>query len=119
MLPTNFAGLSERYPRLRSSFESLEDWIRANPGLDYIDIRRVTSERPDIDASELAVALVALEEQGVLREKFGLIAPTNHVLADDFFDSLEEIPSESYDTTDRSFETDDAEVIPVYVGVAR
>ena len=119
MLPTNFADLAERQPKLRSVLVALAEWIEANPHLDHIDIRRVMSERPDIDTSQLAVALVSLERLGVLREKFGLIAPTNYVLADDFYDSLRDIPPESYDTSDRSFDTGNAEVIPVYVGVDR
>ena len=119
MLPTNFADLAERQPQLRSALVALVEWIKANPHLDHIDIRRVVSERPDIDTAQLAVALVSLERHGILREKFGLIAPTNHVLTDDFYDSLKDIPPESFDTTDRSFNTDDAEVIPVYVGVNR
>ncbi|WP_169980467.1 hypothetical protein [Tautonia rosea] len=119
MLPTNFADLAERQPQLRSVLDTLAEWIENNPHLDYIDIRRVVSERPGIDTSLLAVALVSLERIGILREKFGLIAPTNHVLADDFYDSLRDIPPESHDTTDRSFDTGDAEVIPVYVGVDR
>jgi hypothetical protein len=116
MLPTNFADLSRRLPRLRPALEALERWIRANPSIDFIDLRLVMSEMKDIDPAELAVALVALEKQGILREKFGLIAPTNHALADDFFDSKEDIPPKAYDTTDRSFDTDDAEIVSVYVG---
>ena len=118
MLPTNFADLAERRPQLRSALNVLLEWIKANPHLDHIDFRRVMSESPEIDAAQLAVAMVALEDCGILCEKFGLIAPTNHVLTDDFFDSLKDIPPTSYDTSDREFPTDDAEVIPVYVGAA-
>ncbi len=116
MLPTNFADLSQRFPPLRPALEALEAWIKANPGIAFIDLRLVTGEMRDIDPAELAVALVVLESQGLLREKFGLIAPTNHVLADDFFDSRDDIPPTAYDTTDRSFDTDDAEIVSVYVG---
>jgi hypothetical protein len=119
MLPTNFSILAERFPKLRRALEALERWIRGNPSFDFIDLRLIISNIKEIDAAELAVALVALEKQGILREKFGLIAPTNHALTDDFFDSKEDIPSEAYDTTDRSFDTDDAEIVSVYVGTAR
>lgn len=119
MLPTNFAGLADRQPQLRSALESLEQWIGANPRIDHIDVRRVLTERPQVDPSKLALALVALEDAGLLKEKFALIAPTNHALTDEFYDSLNEIPSQVHDTTDRVFDTDDAEVIPIYVGVGR
>lgn len=119
MLPNNFDALALRLPRLRQAFNTIGEWIRANPGIDFIDLRLVAAERRDVDPAELAVALVALEKQGVLREKFRLIAPTNHALADDFFDSREHIPRTAYDSTDRSFETDDAEIVSVYVGASQ
>ena len=119
MLPSNFDVLALRLPQLRQALDALGGWIKANPGIDFIDMRLVASERQDVDPAELAVALVVLEKQGFLREKFGLIAPTNHALVDDFFDSREQIPPKAYDTTDRSFDTEDAEIVSVYVGSVR
>lgn len=119
MLPTNFAGLAHRRPRLRRALEALEDWIKANPTIDFIDIRLVLSEKAGVDQGELSVALVVLEKEGLLREKIGLIAPTNYALADDFFDLKEKLPDVVYDTTDRPFDPEDAESIPIYVEASR
>ncbi|MDG3007346.1 hypothetical protein [Paludisphaera mucosa] len=119
MLPTNFSDFYDKIPQARPALESLAAWRMANPHVDYIDIRRIVSERPEVNAAQLAFALVVLEKHGLIKGKFGLIAPTNYALADRFFDSLEEIPTKALDTTDRVFPTDNAEVIPIYVGTDR
>jgi hypothetical protein len=119
MLPHNFAALSDKYPQLRKALSEIGQWIAANRHLDHIDIRRVISEKPAVDPAEIAVALVVLEEEGILKGKYGLVAPTNHALTDDLFDSLEQIPKEAYDTTYRPFNTDDAEVVPIYVSAGQ
>ncbi len=119
MLPTNFSDFYDKIPQARPALESLTAWRMANPQIDYIDIRRVVSERPEVNAAQLAFALVVLEKHGLIKGKFGLIAPTNYALADRFFDSLEDIPPRILDTTDRAFRTDNAEVIPIYVSADR
>jgi hypothetical protein len=60
--------------------------------------------------------LTALTERGLLKHVVGVVMPTSQTLYREFFDSVEDIPPCLSDPLDNRFDTDDAEVVPVYRG---
>lgn len=123
MLPTNFATSRARYPQLATIFDAIEDWARANPQLHYLELGRFRQAKPQLGRAQVAVALSALVEDGILDEMIAVEAPTNYALAiasdgrtTALYESEDEIPDELYDTALTRFETDEGELVPVYRG---
>lgn len=87
-----------------------------NPSLTHLEVRRFLKQNKQADPAEISILLSILVQEGVLRREFGIIAPTNHVLAPEFFGTIEEIPDRSYDSNDDQFDTDDGEIVEVFRG---
>jgi hypothetical protein len=118
MLPNNFADTRQRFPELTKASQELEDWVQTNPQLSHIEVRRLLKQNPQADPAEVSLLLGLLVQEGKLRREFGIIAPTNHVLAPEFFDTIEGIPERFHDSNDDPFNTDDGEIVEIFRGLA-
>jgi hypothetical protein len=107
-----------RFPELTRVSRDLEAWVLNNPQLSHIEVRRFLKQNSQADPAEVSLLLVLLVQEGMLRREFGIVAPTNHVLAPEFFGSIEGIPERFHDTNDDPFNTNDAEIVEIYRGVA-
>jgi hypothetical protein len=114
MLPTDFGNLRSEHAELAEVFDLIQRWITANRRASFLDSRRLIAAHREVDPIRMTTALSLLVASGILSQWYGVIAPTNHVLAPDFFESVEDIPYEMFDSAEDRFRTDDADVIPIF-----
>jgi hypothetical protein len=63
MSPINFASIRNNAPELADVFEKLEDWVKNNPSVGFLEPRRLAIDLYPIAALDLAMALSALVKQ--------------------------------------------------------
>jgi hypothetical protein len=87
--------------------------MKAHPHLPYVDTRRITRILK-VPPVEILGALALLEKVGELRHAYKVIAPTNHVLTDGIYHTVEEIPEVLRDTSETQFSREEGGILPVY-----
>jgi hypothetical protein len=114
MLRIDFGNLPVEHPDLAKAFDAISQWTKENPRATFLDLRRLIAKYADISAYSLALALNILVAKRIIKQSYRVIAPTNHVLADGFFDSIDDIPDQMFDTAENRFKTENANVVPVF-----
>lgn len=114
MLRIDFGNLRVENPELASAFDTISRWIQDNPRATFIDLRRLVAKFPGVSAYALTLSLRLLVHKGIIKQSYRVVAPTNKVLADGFFDSLDDIPEQMWDTAENPFKTENADIVPVF-----
>lgn len=91
----------------------VENWLNTHGSVRVIDPRRLQKELA-VDSLDLGLIFARFAKTGRVRLRFGVIAPSNHVLAPESFDNPEDIPETLYDSAEDLFSTSDAEIVPLY-----
>lgn len=112
MSPINFGPLIAEHPRLLRAWRGLSLWF-AKPALpQFIDVRRLAKDLPDIEPGDLALALGLMAEHGLVHQTYRVATPEG-VLLDQDFSSPEEIPDRMpgrfYSST---FDTNEGDIVP-------
>jgi hypothetical protein len=116
MLPRNLSNLRFRDATLSANVEKIQRWILSHPRASFID-PEVLVRDCEIRPADLSRALMELVSLNVLRVRYKAMSPHTRSLTDKDFDSPFDIDEELYDAGENQFRKEDAEIIPVFVGV--
>lgn len=112
MLPSNFDTLAAERPDLAPTLTRIAEWVRRHPDWHLLDPRELARQLRDVDSLSLGFALRFLVQRGILRRVY-MVATPSGVLAEGEFTDLRQIPAVLKDRFNNSFDTSDAEIVPV------
>lgn len=118
MSQINFDALVDEHPELKQALRALKAWMESHRNVHIIIPRILIREVSELDPEALARALRVLTSEGLLQQVYKVVTP-NGVLAEGEFEDPTKIPSRLPDRRERYFDTDDADVVPVFRTVAR
>ena len=111
MLPTNFEPSPNSQPELQTVILRIRDWAREHQDWSLLD-PRVLSHDLRVDPFLLSVALQQIVDTGPYRVVYMVLTPDG-VFADREFDDPLQVPKRMADATNRDFNTEEGEILPV------
>ena len=112
MLPSNYEPIAGKHPELRTALGRISDWVRQHREWDLLDPRVLAKDLRDLDAQQLAAALVVLGTSELFRRVFMVTTPSGS-LADGKYESPRQIPGRLADRFEQYFDTAESDVVPV------
>ena len=114
--PPDLESLSQRYPYLVNAFKGLNEWIKAHPTAEYVDLDRLRKEATaGVPSEDFAVALAALVEESQFARKYRLRPSQGRRFLTQTFDTLDEILSgDLKDPNGDAINLEDAKVVAVF-----
>jgi hypothetical protein len=112
MSPSNFEILANENPRLRREILRVGEWVHQHADWNLIDLRVLSKDMRDLDPGLLTIALGRLVDSGAFRRVYKVVTPSG-VLAEGDFDDPTTVPELVRDHWGHSFETADADIVPV------
>ena len=112
MLPSNYEPIAGQHPELRTALRRISDWVRQHSEWELLDPRVLGRDLRDLDAQQLAAALVVLGTSELFRRVFMVTTPSG-TLADSKYDHPRQIPERLPDHFEKYFDTAESDVVPV------
>ena len=113
MSQINFADLAKQNPRLSGTLRAIDVWLEEHRSNAEVDPRILGSQLSNVDAIDIAQSLLLLLRAGYLTRVYKVLTPSG-VYADGEFDDPTQIPERLPDRFHHSFETAEADIIPVF-----
>ena len=101
--------------RMTYAEQSLAEWLKTHSNA-ALDPREIGRAFPHVDGIEFAVAVENMVRSGKLRRTYRVVAPDGS-FADHEFSDIRQIPPKLEFRNGQSFDTDNAEVVPLFFSV--
>jgi hypothetical protein len=116
MSPVNFEALISEHPASGKALRKLIKWLKKQRSSTVITPREIT-RNVSLDPADLADAVKVLIDAGILQQVYKVTTPSG-VLADAEFEDPRDIPDQLPDRWERTFDTSDSDVVPVFKKIA-